>query len=193
METLAIAALTAALSLPGARAELTSLRPSLPAGCTPLAAASPRPVAASGEVALRVRGALDGGAPCEGWAWARVRVLAKVAVALRPLAEGDSIDTSAFDLAEREIAPGRAPLATIPSGATAARSIAAGTALEGVHLRLGPPPGAAVTVLARVGSLEVEQPGRAVACTRNRACALLPSGRRVEGTFDGARLVVETP
>lgn len=193
METLAIAALTAALSLPGARAELTSLRPSLPAACTPLAAASPRPLAASGEVALRVRGALPGGAPCEGWAWARARVLAPVAVALRPLAEGDAIDASAYDLEEREIAAGRAPLATVPTFATAARSIAAGTTLEDVHLRLGPPPGAALTVLVRVGSLEVEQPGRAVACARNRACALLPSGRRVEGAFDGARLVVEAP
>ena len=191
MESLALAALTAALSLPGARAELLALRPSLPAGCEAVALESPRPVAASGDVPLRIRGVQPSGAPCEGWAWARARVLSRVVVAARALSEGEAIDPSACRLVEREVTPGRAALAAMPSGATAARAIRAGATIEDVHLRLGPPPGAPVTVLVRVGALSVEQPGRAVACARGRACALLPSGRRVEGTWDGARLVVE--
>ena len=193
METLALAALTAALSVPGARAELVALRPSVPAGCAATALESPRPVATSGEVALRVTGAQATGAPCTGWAWARVRVVARVPVAARALREGDPLDSTTYAVAEREVVAGRPPVLDIPAGATASRRIAAGTALEDVHLRIGPPPGASVTVLLRVGALAVEQEGRSVPCTRGRACALLPSGRRVEGRFDGARLLVEAP
>ncbi|HET7754926.1 MAG TPA: hypothetical protein VFK85_13540 [Anaeromyxobacteraceae bacterium] len=193
METLALAALTAALSVPGARAELVTLRPSLPAGCAAVTLEAPRPIASSGDVPLRARGVQPAGAPCEGWAWARVRVVAPVPVSTRALAEGEPIDANAWRLAEREIAAGRAPLAAIPAGSTASRRIPAGAPLDEVDLRLGPPPGEPVTVLVRAGALSVEQPARAIACHRGRACALLPSGRRVEGTFDGARLVVEAP
>jgi flagella basal body P-ring formation protein FlgA len=193
VEILALTALAAALTLEGARAELVALRPSLPAGCTAVAFESPRPVAASGDVPLRARGVDATGASCEGWAWARVKVVAPVAVAARALAEGDRLDPTSLGVADREVTAGRSFLARVPAGATAARSIPAGTALEPVHLRLGPPPGEPVTVVVRAGALAVEQPGRAIACARNRACAALPSGRRVEGTFDGERLIVEAP
>jgi len=36
--------------------------------------------------------------------------------------------------------------------------------------------------VVRAGELLAEQQGQAVACRRGRACALLPSGRRVEAT-----------
>jgi hypothetical protein len=32
-----------------------------------------------------------------------------------------------------------------------------------------------------------------VACARGRACAVLPSGRRIEGAWHGGRIVVESP
>jgi len=193
VETLALAALTAALSLPCARAELLALRPSLPAGCSAIAFDSPRPITSSGDVPLRARGEQASGAPCEGWAWARVRVLAAVAVAARALEAGDALDAGAWAVAEREVVAGRSPLAAIPPGATAARALRAGTAIEAVHLRLGPPPGDPVRVVVRAGGLTVVQPGRAAACARGRACAVLPSGQRVEGSFDGGRLFVEAP
>jgi flagella basal body P-ring formation protein FlgA len=192
VEIVAIAALAAALALPGGRAELVALEPSLPAGCAVASAAAPRPFAASGRVALRLEGTTAAGARCEGWAWARVRVLAPALVVARDVADGAPI-AGAAEPQEREVLAGRPPLATLPPGATASRALAAGTVLEPQHVRVGPRPGEPVAVVVRVGAIEAEQPGRAVACARGRACALLPSGRRVEGVLDGGRLVVESP
>jgi hypothetical protein len=45
----------------------------------------------------------------------------------------------------------------------------------------------------RAGALSVEQSGRAVPCPRGRACAVLPSGRRVEGRLEDGRILVELP
>ncbi len=60
-------------------------------------------------------------------------------------------------------------------------------------MRLGPAPGEAVTIVIQLGSLRVEQPGRAVPCARGRACALTPTGKRVEGTWRDDRLYVDSP
>jgi hypothetical protein len=192
MHAAALAALTAALALPGARVELARLEPGAPAGCAVAAAAAPQPVAASGRVALRLSGSTAAGAPCEGWAWARVRVLAPALVVARDVEDGAPL-AGAVTPAEREVLPGRAPLAALPPGATAARALRPGLALEGQHVRVGPRPGEPITVVARVGTLSVERPGRAVPCARGRACALLPSGQRVEGALEDGRLVVGSP
>jgi hypothetical protein len=192
MDALALAALTAALALPGARVELLGLDGAPPAGCAVESADVPRPVAASGRHAVRLAGATAAGARCDGWRWAEARVLAPALRTTRDLAAGERVDGAAEPV-EREVRPGRAPLAALPAGATAARALRAGTILEDLHLRSGPLPGAAVAVLVRAGALAVEQPGRAVPCGRGRACALLPSGKRVEGVLDGGRLVVELP
>jgi hypothetical protein len=95
--------------------------------------------------------------------------------------------------AEMEVLPGRTPLTALPPGAVASRAIAAGAAIEPGSLRVGPAPGEPVAVMLRVGDVSVEQTGRALSCARGRACALLPSGRRVEGAFDGTRIQVELP
>jgi hypothetical protein len=50
-----------------------------------------------------------------------------------------------------------------------------------------------VAVLLRAGTLSIEQRGTAVACRHGRACALLPSGRRVEGDWHGGRIELGTP
>jgi flagella basal body P-ring formation protein FlgA len=193
MESLAVAALTAALALPGARVELLEVDPSLPRGCEARAASAPAPVAASGRGALRLTGARADGAACEGWGWARFRVLAPALAVTRDLAAGDALAGDALAASEREVRPGHPPVAEVPPGATAARALRAGTALEPQHVRAGPRPGEPVTVVVRSGALQIEQPGRAVACARGTACALLPSGRRVEGRLDGGRLLVESP
>jgi hypothetical protein len=74
----------------------------------------------------------------------------------------------------------------------AERPIAAGQVLEERDLRLGPTPGDDVTVIIRLGTLRVEQVGRAVPCRRGRACAQMPSGKRVEGSWQGGRILVES-
>ena len=65
--------------------------------------------------------------------------------------------------------------------------------MDEASIRIGPAPGALVAVRIRSGALTVEQSGRAVPCARGLACALLPSGRRVEGRLTDGRLLVELP
>jgi hypothetical protein len=57
----------------------------------------------------------------------------------------------------------------------------------------GPRAGTPVKIVVRVGALSVEQLGRIVPCTRDAICAVLPSGKHVEGRLEDGRLVVELP
>ncbi len=185
----ALAAVQAALALPGARAEVLRVD-GAPAHCEVRRAEVPRPVAASGPVALRFSGSDASGRPCEAWAWAEVRLRAPALVTTRPVAIGEPLQ-GAVATAEREVRPGRTPLAVLPEGARADRALPAGAVLDEGTLRVGPRPGEPVTVVLRAGALAVEQRGTATSCRRGRACALLPSGRRVEGTWHGGRIELE--
>jgi hypothetical protein len=193
MEALAIGALTAALALTGARVELLDLKPAALSGCEARSAATSKKVDASGKIAVRFTGTTPAGAECQAWAWADVKVLAPALVAARDVADGAPLEPAAFRAGEEEVRPGRPPVTALPDGATALRALPVGTVLEPQHVRLGPPPGEAIVVLVRDGALEVEQPGRATACARDRVCAILPNGRRVEGQIERGRLVVAAP
>ncbi|HEX7625004.1 MAG TPA: hypothetical protein VF400_15610 [Anaeromyxobacteraceae bacterium] len=185
----ALAAIQTALALPGARAEVLRVD-GAPARCEVRRAAVARPVAASGRLALRLSGSDASGRPCEAWVWAEVRLYAPALVTSRPVAIGEPLQ-GAVATAEREIRPGRSPLAALPEGARADRALPAGAVLDEGVLRIGPRPGEPVTVLLRAGALAVEQRGTATSCRRGRACALLPSGRRVEGVWHGGRIELE--
>jgi hypothetical protein len=186
------AAVRAALTIPGARAELLQLEQTLRPGCRLAHVEVPRPVAASGRVALRLLGRDAAGAPCQRWAWARVRVSAPSLVTTRSVTEGARLD-GAVTPVEREVLPGRPPFAQLPEGATAARALPAGAPLDATLVRIGPPPGEPVTVVVRAGDLVAEQQGEAAACRRGRACAILPSGQRVEGRWHDGRILLESP
>jgi len=177
---------------PGARVELVDLRPAAGPACAPDRARALAPVSASGRVALRLEGRDARGAPCEAWAWARVRVFARALVAARAVRAAEPL-AGAVSESEVELAPGRAPVVALPEGAVAARALPAGAPLDPAAIQAGPRPGEPVQVIARAGALEVAQPGRAVACARGRGCALLPSGRRVEGRLEHGRIVLEAP
>jgi hypothetical protein len=185
-----LAALRRALAVPDGRLELVGWRPALPPGCALERAEVPRPVERSGNVAVRLLGRDPAGDACEGWTWASVRVWAPALVATRKVNEGDALE-SAVRLEEREVLAGEQRPRALPPGATAARPIAAGEPLEAGQLRVGPRPGESVAVTIRMGTLTVEQRGRALPCTRGRTCAQLPSGKRVEGQFQDGRLIVE--
>jgi hypothetical protein len=186
------AAATAALALRGARAEVEELSGGLPAGCALARAELPQPLAASARLPVHLRGTSAAGQDCDAWAWVRVRVKAPSLVTVRAVLEGAPL-ASAVTLTEREVSPGRPPVPELPEGATAARSLPAGVALDETHFRVGPRPGEPVAVTLRAGDLVVEQQGQAFACRRGRACALLPSGRRVEGTWHDGRIELESP
>jgi hypothetical protein len=53
--------------------------------------------------------------------------------------------------------------------------------------------GGAVRVVVRSGLVVLEQTGRFVPCGAGRACAVLPSGKHVEGRLEDGRVVVEVP
>jgi hypothetical protein len=186
------AALDGALAVPGARAELVALRGGAPTGCRVGRAEAPAPLAASGRAAVRLSGADGAGARCEGWAWAEVRVTAPMLATTRVVREGEALE-GAVALAVREVAPGRPPFTELPEGAAAARDLPAGAALHPGSVRAGPRPGEPVVAVVVAGALRVEQQARALPCRAGRACALLPSGRRVEGAWHGGRIVVEQP
>jgi hypothetical protein len=187
-----LAAVAGALSVPGARVELDGVRTASGAGCAAESWEALKPVEASGAAALRFSGRTSGGATCQGFAWGKVRVLAPAAVTTRALREGEPLDGALATL-EREVLPGHRTMASAPTGASAARRLAAGAVLDENAVRSGPAPGGPVTVLLRAGALSVEQSGRVVACARGRTCAVLPNGRRVEGRLEDGRLLVEVP
>lgn len=186
------AALQGALTIPEARAELVALRGGLAPGCRLARAEAPAPLAASGRAALRLSGADEAGERCEAWAWAEVRVSAPTLVTARAVREGERLEGAAV-LQVREVAPGRPPFTELPEGAAAARDLPAGAALFAGSVRAGPRPGETVLAVVVAGALRVEQQARALPCRAGRACALLPSGRRVEGAWHGGRIVVEQP
>jgi hypothetical protein len=186
------AAVEASLALAGAHAEVGQVRTTAGHDCAAAAWEALRPVASSGRAPLRFSGLTAAGHPCQGFAWASVALSAPAAATTRALKAGEPLD-GAVIMGAHEVLPGRHALAEIPPGAAAARALPAGTVLDESSIRVGPESGAAVTVVLRLGALSVEQPGRAVPCRRGRACALLPSGRRVEGRFLYGRLLVEAP
>ena len=169
---------------PGAHVEVTAYRATRP--CEPQQAEVRGRVDGSGTIALRVAGS-----GCSGWAFADSHVTVKVMVADKPLQAGEPISAS---VALRELRRGHETLIEVPEGAVAARAIARGEVIEPASIREpGLEPGQPVRVIVREGGLQLEQAGRALPCPRGRACALLPSGKRVEGRYDGGVLLVEAP
>ena len=173
-------AVSRAVAAPRARAEVESVD----ASCAVERAEVQGSILASGRFALRLVGEA-----CPAWAWADVRVYAKVLVADTAIRTGEPI---AVREEERELRPTLRPIASLPESSVAARGIATGTVIEERHVRrAGPAAGDDVTVVLHVGALTVEQTGRLVPCRKHAACALLPSGERVMGRLSGSRLLVE--
>jgi hypothetical protein len=191
-EGTARSAVETALALHGARAEVLELTGSTPGGCALTRADAPRQVAASGRVALHAFGKAADDTPCDAWVWARVRVVAPSLVTAWAVLEGAPLEGAVVSV-DREVAPGRPPLAALPEGAVACRALPAGAPLDPTLFRVGARPGEPVAVVLRAGALRVEQRGQAVACRRGRACALLPTGRRVEGAWHDGRIFLEPP
>jgi hypothetical protein len=185
-----VAAVEQALGLPG-RVEVASFDARLPVQCRLQRAEVGKPILGSGRVAVRLTGE-QGGHACAGWAWAEVRVLGQVLVTTRALRAGEPV-ADAVTTSEREVRQGRRPL-TDATGMIATRALPAGAIVEGEHAQVATGrPGADVKVMVKSGDLVIEAKGRSVACGRGRACAVLPSGRQVEGRFAGESLWVELP
>lgn len=183
------AALEAALTVPGGRIVAREYRPSGPARCAPLEASVPTAIAGSGRYAVKIAG---GG--CTGWAFVRIEVFAPTAVTTRKLAAGESLDGN-ISVSELALPPGRVPFVPAP-GATAARAMPIGRLIVASDVRSAASAlsaGAPVRVVVRSGLVQLEQTGRFVPCGSGRGCAVLPSGKHVEGRLEGTQLIVEAP
>jgi flagella basal body P-ring formation protein FlgA len=185
--------LEAALVIPGARLTVRSYRPTAAAaGCAISEATVDKPIEASGRYPVKVNGR-----GCGGWAWADVVVKADVLVTTRPVRPGESLD-GATTRVERELRPGREPASGADAGelarARATRPLGRGQLVERSHVEAaGAAAGSPVKVIIRAGDLTITQTGRLVACGRGRSCAVVPSGKRLEGTLADGQLLVEAP
>ncbi|HUK65956.1 MAG TPA: hypothetical protein VLV17_03960 [Anaeromyxobacteraceae bacterium] len=187
-----VTAVAAAVAPPASRAEALEMSGSLPDECLLVRAELPSPVTASGRVPVHLLGEDTARHRCEGWAWVKVRASARSLVTTREVPQGESL-AGAVAPAEVEVLQGRPPLEHLPEGARAERSLPAGAAVDESLVRVGPRPGEPVEVVLHAGALSVEAQGRATPCQRGRACALLASGRRVEGEWHDGRIVLELP
>ena len=178
--------LSHALAIPGAR--IVPLSWSAPTGCQVRNASVPRPIDGSGRVAVKFTGR-----NCSGWGWVRLEIWSESAVTTRTLRAGEAVE-SGFAMVEQEVKSGRVPF--VPSaGAVAVRSLPAGTALGPKDVSMSAVvAGDPVKIVVAAGAVAIETQGRRVACARSRTCAVLATGKHVEGHMDDSgRLIVEVP
>jgi hypothetical protein len=176
--------LARALVVPSGR--IVPLRWMAPAECRVSSADVARPIDGSGRFPVRVSGR-----GCKGWAWVELEVWAATSVTTRAVRAGEML-TSAVTVVEREIRPGRLPF-IVPGGAIASHSLPVGRAIDAsdvtrTNVGLGDP----IKVVFVSGTVAIEAQARRTNCLRDRDCAVLRSGRHVEGHIDeGGRLIVE--
>ena len=178
--------LTRALAIPGAR--MVPLSWSASAGCGIRSANVSRAINGSGRVAVKFTGR-----NCSGWGWVRLEVWAETAITTRVVRTGEAVG-SAFAMVEQEVIPGRMPFVP-PAGAVAVRSLPIGTFINPGDVSMSAVvAGDPIKIVVAAGALAVETQGRRVACAGGRACAVLPSGKHVEGHLDDAgHLIMEVP
>jgi hypothetical protein len=179
-------ALQTALSdvLPEARLDVVGWKVPGNGRCTPTGATLDRAINGSGRYAIKMEG---GG--CGAWAWATVKVYAPAFITTRTVRMGEALD-GAVKAVDQEVHAGRTPAPVTP-GSKAARALNNGQLVEANHIEAGgPKPGSPIKVIVQSGSLSVTQYGRAISCGRGHICAVLPSGKRVEGDLDGDVLQV---
>jgi len=178
--------LTRALAIPGAR--IVPISWSGPANCPIRNASVPHAIDGSGRVAVKFAGR-----GCSGWGWVHLEIWAETAVTTRAVRAGEPLDSS-FTQIEQEVRPGRMPFVP-PDGAVAVRGLPSGTVIRAADVgKSAVVAGDPVKILVVTGVLAVEAHGRRVPCGQNKACAVLASGKHLEGRMDDVgRLIVEVP
>jgi flagella basal body P-ring formation protein FlgA len=122
-----------------------------------------------------------------------LQVWAKTSVTTRAVRAGEAVAPASM-LEEREIRAGHPPF-IVPFDAIAVRSLPVGAAVGSLDVaRTRVSPGDPIKVVFVAGALAIETMGRRTQCVRSRDCAVLASGKHVEGEIDeNGTLVVEVP
>ena len=175
-----------ALVVPGGRMVLLSW--SQAGACRVRQASVPRSIGGSGRVAVKITGS-----NCTAWGWAEVEVWAQTAVVSQAIRAGEPIGAS-LRIVEQEIRPGRVPFLP-PDSAITARYLPSDTLLSTTDVSIQPSIARdPIKIVFLSGSVAIEANGRRTTCMRGRACAVLASGKHVEGYFgESGRLIVEVP
>jgi hypothetical protein len=180
-------AVDSALAIANARVVPVEYIPSKGRPCEASSAVIARPIDGSGKFAVKLSGK-----GCTAWAWLKLDVWAEVPVTTRLVREGERLD-DAVTFVNRQITSGRAPV-SLSSESVASRSLPRGQAVMPNDVkRTGGNAGDTIKVLVMSGALAVETSGRIVSCGRDKTCAVLASGKHVEGRLQGGRLTVELP
>jgi hypothetical protein len=180
-----------AVPQPEARVIVLRYAPNAPAGCAVSSAIALTVPSGSGDATLKLMGHDASGAPCEGWARVHASISVPAFLTTTAVAAGSPL-AGATSIVDRPWRPAVHLITELPPGAVAAEALPAGTPVEVHHLRHeGPAPGEAVTVELVMGDITIEQSATLAPCSPGRDCALLPSGKRVEGQLQGDRLRVE--
>ena len=161
--------------------------PHMPEGCVLRQAVLGSAVTGSGRLPVKLYGQ-----GCMGWGWVHFEVWAPTAFTTRPVRAGERLEP-ALAVEDREIKSGHAAFVP-PAGALAARDLPRGTVLQASHVAgAALASGESVKVIVMSGPLAIEVQGRAISCGSGRICAVLPSGRHVEGHLEEGRLLVDVP
>jgi hypothetical protein len=178
-------AVDSSVAIAGARVVVVEYTPSKGRPCDATSATIARPIDGSGKFAVKLSGK-----GCTAWAWLTLDVWAAVPVTTRLVREGERLD-DAVTFVDRKITSGRAPV-TLSAESVASRPLPRGQAVMPNDVkRSSGNAGDTVKILVLSGALAVETQGRIVGCGRDRTCAVLASGKHVEGRLQGGRLVVE--
>lgn len=181
------AAMDNAIAISGARVVPVSYEAPRGRPCDATSATVNRPVDGSGKYAVKLTGK-----GCTAWAWLKVDVWAQVPVTKRLVREGERLD-DAVNFVERQITAGRAPV-SLTAESVASHPIARGQAVMPNDVKkTSGNAGETVKVLVQSGALAIETSGRLVNCGREKTCAVLASGKHVEGRLVDGRLLVEIP
>ncbi len=179
--------LSQALAVPAARIVPLGWAPHMPEGCVLRQAVLGSAVTGSGRLPVKLYGQ-----GCMGWGWVHFEVWAPTAFTTRPVRAGERLQP-ALAVEDREIRSGHVGIMP-PPGALAARDLPRGSVLQASDVAgATTTSGEAVKVIVTTGSLAIELQGRAIACGVGRTCALLPSGRHVEGHWEDGHLLVDVP
>lgn len=144
----------------------------------------------SGRHRVRLVGRDGAGRRCQALGVVRVRVFARVPVVRRAVAAGQPL-AGAVVLRERPLRRGMQPGDWIEAGAVAARPLRPNTVVRPQDVRRPRPrTGQRVHVVLHAGVIRIEDEGRIVPCGREKVCARLSTGRRVEGRLEAGGILV---
>ena len=179
------------ISLKDVKVEYRTYRAKMPARCRVKYAQVDRPIQRSGRVLVKTTGLKHNGVSCQGWAWVSIKLKTKMWVVKAPINVGGSLE-GRVSRRWKELKNGRAPYQGPISELVANRFLPKGSPVRIADVRaVGPEPGTSISVVVTAQTIKIKQKGRVVPCNGTQPCAVLPSGKKVRGSYENQTLYVE--